>query len=56
MTVVENPVEPVVENLPDYADFDRPTVQRQAVGHDIAEPEENLEVLDIPAFLRRQVD
>ena len=45
-------------NVPDYAALDRPTIQRQtsrAVGdglrHDLEE-----DVLDIPAFLRRQAD
>jgi len=45
-------------NARDYANLDKPTVQRQrAVGDglrpEVAEPED---ILDIPAFLRRQAD
>ena len=41
---------------PNYAVLDKPTVQRRAVGDDVAESPETLDMLDIPAFLRRQVD
>ena len=43
---------------PNYADFDRPTRHRkQAVGENIAPAEEpSFDLLDIPAFLRRQAD
>ena len=41
---------------PNYAVLDKPTVQRRAVGDDLAESPETLDMLDIPAFLRRQVD
>jgi cell division protein FtsZ len=41
---------------PNYAVLDKPTVQRRAVGDDLEESPETLEMLDIPAFLRRQVD
>ncbi len=41
---------------PNYAVLDKPTVQRRAVGDDLAEAPETLDMLDIPAFLRRQVD
>ncbi|MEE8280835.1 MAG: cell division protein FtsZ [Gammaproteobacteria bacterium] len=41
---------------PNYAVLDKPTVQRRAVGDDLEESPESLEMLDIPAFLRRQVD
>ncbi len=41
---------------PNYAVLDKPTVQRRAVGDDLAESQETLDMLDIPAFLRRQVD
>ena len=41
---------------PNYAVLDKPTVQRRAVGDDVAESPETLNMLDIPAFLRRQVD
>lgn len=41
---------------PNYTDLDTPTVRRRTVGDDRAEPPETIEVLDIPAFLRRQVD
>ena len=42
----------------DYAAFDRPTVIRNAVadGTGGALPGENLDYLDVPAFLRRQAD
>jgi cell division protein FtsZ len=41
-----------------YADFDRPTVQRKrAVGDGVTGSAESLEeLLDVPAFLRRQAD
>jgi cell division protein FtsZ len=41
---------------PNYAVLDKPTVQRRAVGDDLAESPETIDMLDIPAFLRRQVD
>jgi len=43
---------------PNYSDFDRPTRQRkQAVGENLAPAEEpSFDLLDIPAFLRRQAD
>ena len=41
---------------PNYAVLDKPTVQRRAVGDELAESPEAIEMLDIPAFLRRQVD
>ena len=41
---------------PNYAVLDKPTVQRRAVGDDLEESPETLDMLDIPAFLRRQVD
>lgn len=42
----------------DYGMYDRPPRerQRQAVGHDIVETQEDFDLLDIPAFLRRQAD
>jgi cell division protein FtsZ len=41
----------------DYAGFDKPTVQRQrAVGDGLHPEAEGEELLDIPAFLRRQAD
>ena len=41
----------------DYAMLDRPTVQRQrAVGDGIRAEVESEDLLDIPAFLRRQAD
>src|ERR1019366_1210808 len=41
----------------DYAMLDRPTVQRQrAVGHGLRTEMESEDLLDIPAFLRRQAD
>jgi cell division protein FtsZ len=42
---------------PDYRDLDRPAIQRRrAVGQEFAGPYDNEELLDIPAFLRRQAD
>jgi cell division protein FtsZ len=41
---------------PNYAVLDKPTVQRRAVGDDLEESPETIDMLDIPAFLRRQVD
>jgi len=58
--VVDNTVE--VEQVeveePDYRDLDRPTVMRQASGdhYQDAGSHDDLEYLDIPAFLRRQAD
>ena len=46
--------------VPDYSDFERPTVIRNSAleGTDEADPqtEKGLEYLDVPAFLRRQAD
>jgi len=44
---------------PDYRGFERPPTERKqqrAAGHDIVDPQEDLDLLDIPAFLRRQAD
>ncbi len=42
---------------PDYRDLDRPAIQRRrAVGQEFGGSYENEELLDIPAFLRRQAD
>ena len=44
-------------NSSDYAALDRPTVQRQrAVGDGLRADVDVEDVLDIPAFLRRQAD
>jgi len=41
----------------DYAILDKPTVQRQrAVGDGLRTEVESEDLLDIPAFLRRQAD
>jgi hypothetical protein len=41
----------------DYAMLDKPTVQRQrAVGDGLRADVESEDLLDIPAFLRRQAD
>jgi cell division protein FtsZ len=47
-----------VGDAPNYGDYEMPPAKRaqRAVGHDIAEPQEDLDLLDIPAFLRRQAD
>jgi cell division protein FtsZ len=44
----------------DWTEYERPTTQRnaelqKATGHDV-DPQEDLDLLDIPAFLRRQAD
>ncbi len=48
------------DGVPDYSDFERPTVIRNAVVNGTDEvdlqAEKDLEYLDIPAFLRRQAD
>ena len=48
------------DGVPDYTDFDRPTVIRNAVVNGTDEVDlqvdKDLEYLDIPAFLRRQAD
>jgi hypothetical protein len=42
---------------PNYADLDRPTVQRKrAVGDGVTDSEDFEGLLDVPAFLRRQAD
>ncbi|MBS93119.1 MAG: cell division protein FtsZ [Chromatiales bacterium] len=49
----------VVPDEPRYEDFESPTnkrKQQEAAGHDVEEPQEDLDLLDIPAFLRRQAD
>ena len=61
VAVDESPIKVVKRTRnrePNYADFDRPAVQRkQAVGDDVTTPDEALqELLDVPAFLRRQAD
>ncbi len=44
-------------SAPDYASLDRPTIQRKvAVGDGLRHDAEADDVLDIPAFLRRQAD
>jgi hypothetical protein len=43
--------------MADYTDLERPTVQRQrAVGDGLRGSVESEDMLDIPAFLRRQAD
>jgi cell division protein FtsZ len=44
---------------PDWRNFDLPThkrKQQQVVGHDVVDSQEDFDLLDIPAFLRRQAD
>lgn len=43
---------------PNYSDYERPAVQRKhAVGDDVLHTDESMqELLDVPAFLRRQAD
>ncbi len=50
-------VEKTVEGDVDYGQLDKPTVIRKKVaGERYAEPENGMDYLDIPAFLRRQAD
>jgi len=48
------------EKRPSWDSYETPPGIRnraqQAVGHDVVEDQENLDLLDIPAFLRRQAD
>ena len=61
---VATPAEPAMRVVPrrpltaaDYAALDKPAVQRQrAVGDGLRVDPEHEDVLDIPAFLRRQAD
>ncbi len=56
MRVVDAPAQEA-DTEPNYADLDRPAVQRKrAVGDGMAESQDSLDLLDIPAFLRRQAD
>ncbi len=56
----ENPMRVVRRSSgrePNYADLEKPTVQRKrAVGDGLAGSEASADLLDIPAFLRRQAD
>ena len=61
MHVVSKPTEAravVGGDAPNYQDFERPTHRRQQAGNEnLAAPEEqSFDLLDIPAFLRRQAD
>ena len=48
---------PATQAEPNYHGLDKPTVQRQrAVGDGLGEGALQEELLDIPAFLRRQAD
>jgi cell division protein FtsZ len=55
--VSSEPAQPKADE-PNYADFERPTRQRQqGSGNNTAEAQEpSFDLLDIPAFLRRQAD
>ena len=64
--VIDNTVQPAAsqpaarqETAVNYRDLDRPTVMRQNHGSATAaklNPHDDLDYLDIPAFLRRQAD
>ncbi|MDH3977715.1 MAG: cell division protein FtsZ [Gammaproteobacteria bacterium] len=58
MTVVENEVAPVAAAAePNYRDLEVPTATRQAATAEKIVPEQpEFDLLDIPAFLRRQAD
>ncbi len=61
VTTREAPMRVVRRSQPlsssDYAVLDKPTVQRQrAVGDGLRQPDDAEDLLDIPAFLRRQAD
>ncbi|MEQ8205223.1 MAG: cell division protein FtsZ, partial [Woeseia sp.] len=48
---------PAPSSEPNYHTLDKPTVQRKrAVGDGLEEPGLQDDLLDIPAFLRRQAD
>jgi cell division protein FtsZ len=50
------PQQEVGTDEPDYAQFERPPMHRKAVGDGFVDSQEDLDLLDIPAFLRRQAD
>jgi cell division protein FtsZ len=58
VTVVTNARAAAAGERPDYGQYDTPTgIRQQAVGDDsVPPPEPSFELLDIPAFLRRQAD
>jgi cell division protein FtsZ len=45
-------------DTPNYGQYEMPPAKRQqrVVGHDVVDPQEDLDLLDIPAFLRPQAD
>jgi cell division protein FtsZ len=45
-------------DAPNYGQYEIPPAKRQqrVAGHDVVDPQEDLDLLDIPAFLRRQAD
>ncbi|MDP4598050.1 MAG: cell division protein FtsZ [Pseudomonadales bacterium] len=60
-TIVDNTRKKVAgDGTIDYADFDRPTVQRkkpqESQHHGLDSSRKDMDYLDIPAFLRRQAD
>ena len=60
-TAAPQPVRKPEATAPNYRDLDRPTVMRNSGGAQAAQasftqPVEDLDYLDIPAFLRRQAD
>ena len=57
MKVVSNKERRAPMTAGDYAALDKPTVQRQrAVGDGLQADVDSEDLLDIPAFLRRQAD
>ncbi len=57
MRIVRRPMQPTRPSEPNYHGFDKPTVQRKrAVGDGLEQGGLQDELLDIPAFLRRQAD
>jgi cell division protein FtsZ len=47
---------PTAPSVPDYASLDRPAIHRKASGDGLRHEAAESDVLDIPAFLRRQAD
>jgi cell division protein FtsZ len=47
---------PGPQSASDYSNYDKPAHQRKAVGDGLRHEVESEEILDIPAFLRRQAD
>jgi cell division protein FtsZ len=56
MKVVPTSSAPAGRSVPDYASLDTPSIKRRAVGDGLGFGHVDEDMLDIPAFLRRQAD